>query len=99
MPVATAAGRSTSAAPVSVIAYWTKGYVNDTDRFASSLAPLAEDPAVQAYLVDQIVTVVLETPKVPNGDSPVARALEALERALESDPDLLPKRSAQRKGT
>jgi hypothetical protein len=45
-------------APISVVAYWTKGYVNDTDRFASSLGPLAEDPAVQAYLVDQIVTVV-----------------------------------------
>ncbi|MGY4858281.1 hypothetical protein [Cryobacterium sp. AP23] len=45
-------------APVAVVAYWTKGYVNDTDRFASSLAPLAEDPAVQAYLVDEIVTVV-----------------------------------------
>jgi hypothetical protein len=45
-------------APVSVVAYWTKGYINDTDRFASSLAPLAEDPAVQAFLVDEIVTVV-----------------------------------------
>ena len=45
-------------APISVVAYWTKGYINDTDRFASSLAPLAEDPAVQAYLVDEIVTVV-----------------------------------------
>jgi hypothetical protein len=45
-------------APVSVVAYWTKGYINDTDRFVSSLAPLAEDPAVQAYLVDEIVTVV-----------------------------------------
>jgi hypothetical protein len=45
-------------APVSVVAYWTKGYVNDTERFVSSLAPLAEDPAVQAYLVDEIVTVV-----------------------------------------
>ncbi|MBX0299415.1 hypothetical protein K2F54_05420 [Cryobacterium sp. 1639] len=45
-------------APVSVVAYWTKGYINDTDRFVASLAPLAEDPAVQAYLVDEIVTVV-----------------------------------------
>ncbi|PXA65749.1 hypothetical protein [Cryobacterium arcticum] len=45
-------------APVSVVAYWTKGYVNDTDRFVASLAPLAEDPAVQAYLVDEIVAVV-----------------------------------------
>ncbi|WP_104166038.1 hypothetical protein [Cryobacterium sp. N22] len=45
-------------APVSVVAYWTKGYVNDTDRFVASLAPLADDPAVQAYLVDEIVTVV-----------------------------------------
>lgn len=45
-------------APVSVVAYWTKGYINDTDRFVASLAPLAEDPAVQAYLVDEIVAVV-----------------------------------------
>ncbi|MET0955453.1 MAG: hypothetical protein ABWY68_05840 [Cryobacterium sp.] len=45
-------------APVSVVAYWTKGYVNDTDRFVASLAPLADDPAVQAYLVDEIVAVV-----------------------------------------
>ncbi|MGO4784931.1 hypothetical protein [Cryobacterium sp. W22_MBD10_FK3] len=45
-------------APVSVVAYWTKGYINDTDRFVASLAPLADDPAVQAYLVDEIVTVV-----------------------------------------
>ncbi|WEO76894.1 hypothetical protein BJQ94_16265 [Cryobacterium sp. SO2] len=45
-------------APVSVVAYWTKGYINDTDRFVASLAPLAKDPAVQAYLVDEIVTVV-----------------------------------------
>ena len=56
-------------------------------------------PAEAGRSGDQIVTVVLETPKIPAGDSPVARALEALERALESDPDLLPKRSAQRKGT
>ena len=45
-------------APVSVVAYWTKGYINDTDRFVASLAPLAKDPAVQAYLVDEIVKVV-----------------------------------------
>ncbi|QYF72809.1 hypothetical protein [Cryobacterium sp. PAMC25264] len=45
-------------APVSVVSYWTKGYVNDTDRFVASLAPLADDPAVQAYIVDEIVTVV-----------------------------------------
>ena len=50
-------------APVSVVAYWTKGYINDTDRFVASLAPLAQDPAVQAYLVDEIVTVVND-----NGD-------------------------------
>src|SRR5512133_1168396 len=36
-------------APVSVVAYWTKGYIHDTDRFVASLAPLADDPAVQAY--------------------------------------------------
>ncbi len=43
---------------------------------------------------DQIVTVVLETPRISN--AAVASALDALEAALEADPQALPKRAAQR---
>lgn len=45
-------------APVAVVALWTKAEVTDTDRFVASVAPLIDDAAFQAYLVDEVVTVV-----------------------------------------
>jgi hypothetical protein len=66
-------------APVSVVAYWTKGYVNDTDRFVASLAPLADDPAVQAYLVDEIVTVVNDNVDIDSITSDLFTGLEGLD--------------------
>lgn len=47
---------------------------------------------------DQIASVVVETPSVSSGTGAVASALEALERALQSEPQALPKRAAQRAG-
>lgn len=45
---------------------------------------------------DQIVTVVVETPVVSGDAVTVASAIDALERALEAEPQALPKRAAQR---
>jgi len=45
-------------APTAVIAAWTKTEVTDTDRFVATFAPLASDPAVQAILVNEIVTQI-----------------------------------------
>ena len=45
-------------APTAVIAAWTKTEVTDTDRFVSTFAPLASDPAVQTVLVNEIVTQI-----------------------------------------
>ena len=51
---------------------------------------------------DQIISVVVETPKItsPSGApaTNLAAALDALERAVEADPQLLPRRAAQRGG-
>ncbi|TFD37986.1 hypothetical protein E3T37_11050 [Cryobacterium sp. TMT2-10] len=47
-------------APVAVVAHWTRNVVTDTNTFVATVAPLADDPAFQAYLVDEIVTVVDE---------------------------------------
>jgi molecular chaperone DnaJ len=44
---------------------------------------------------DQIVSVVVETPRFAAGTA-VAEALESLERALQADPGATPKRTAQR---
>ena len=45
-------------APVAVVAFWTKAEVTDTSRFVATLAPLAGDPAFQAFLVDEIVVAI-----------------------------------------
>lgn len=41
-----------------VIASWGRLTLTDTDRFVAAYAPLADDPAVQAYLADQITLAV-----------------------------------------
>lgn len=41
-------------APVAVIGTWTQVQLVDTDRFVETFGPLAEDPAVQAFVSQQI---------------------------------------------
>ncbi len=45
-------------APVAVVAGWAKVTLTDTDQFVATYAPLAKDPAVQAYVVDQAMTAI-----------------------------------------
>ncbi|HEY8378153.1 MAG TPA: J domain-containing protein [Nannocystis sp.] len=56
-------------------------------------------PSEQGRAGDQLVTVVVETPNLSEGTPSVRAALEALEQALQSEPQALPKRAAQRAGT
>lgn len=59
-------------------------------------------PAEAGRPGDQIVTVIIETPRITTATGTPAThlvsALDALERAFEADPQLLPKRAAQRSG-
>jgi hypothetical protein len=36
--------------PLTVVAAWARGQIEDTDRYVDTVAPLAQDPAVQAYV-------------------------------------------------
>jgi hypothetical protein len=45
-------------APLSVAAIWTRNQVTNTDRYVATVAPLADDPAIQAAITDQITTQV-----------------------------------------
>jgi len=47
-------------APVAVVSAWARLQLVDTDRFVATFAPLAEDPAVQAYLADEVTTAIEE---------------------------------------
>ena len=65
-------------APVAVIATWVKADLTDTDRFVASFAPLADDPAVQAYVADQTVAVINENIDVAQLTSDVFDGVIAL---------------------
>jgi hypothetical protein len=41
---------------LSVIAIWTRNQIEDTDRYVRTVAPLADDPAIQAALVNRVTT-------------------------------------------
>jgi hypothetical protein len=45
-------------APLSVVAVWTKDLVTDTDRYVATVAPLADDPAIQNAVADKITVQI-----------------------------------------
>ena len=45
-------------APLSVVAVWAKNQVTDTDRYVTTVAPLARDPAIQAAVTDKITAEI-----------------------------------------
>ncbi|RPE33972.1 hypothetical protein [Kitasatospora cineracea] len=46
--------------PLGVVAAWSKSQVTDTDRFVSTMAPLASDPSVQNALTNRVTTAVMQ---------------------------------------
>src|SRR4051812_30400701 len=65
-------------APVAVVAGWAKVTLTDTDRFVATYAPLARDPAVQAYVVDQAVNVINQNVDVNALTSEVIDGIKSL---------------------
>lgn len=47
-------------APLSVVAVWASQEVSDTERYVETVAPLADDPAVQAAVTDAITRQIFE---------------------------------------
>ncbi|OAV62106.1 hypothetical protein [Enteractinococcus helveticum] len=47
-------------APMALVSAWAERQLTDTDYFVETFAPLADDPAVQAYIADQVTAVVNE---------------------------------------
>ncbi|MBL3699979.1 hypothetical protein [Leucobacter luti] len=45
-------------APVAVLSTWVRAELVDTDRFVATLAPLTDDPAVQEFIADQVMSAV-----------------------------------------
>jgi hypothetical protein len=47
-------------APAAVASSWSKALLTDTERFVANYAPLADDPAVQAYVSEAAVSAINE---------------------------------------
>ncbi|TFW00376.1 hypothetical protein E4M00_02245 [Leifsonia flava] len=47
-------------APTAVIASWAKNQLSSTETFVATFAPLADDPAVQELVTDQVVLAINE---------------------------------------
>nr|WP_235483305.1 hypothetical protein [Leifsonia sp. Leaf325] len=45
-------------APTAVVAGWAKNQLSSTETFVATFAPLADDPAVQALVTDQVVAAI-----------------------------------------
>lgn len=50
-------------APLALVSAWTERQLTNTDYFVATFAPLADEPAVQGYISDQVTAVVNENLK------------------------------------
>lgn len=51
--------------PIAVITAWARLQLVDTEQFVATFAPLAEEPAVQSYIGDQVTTAIEEQVDIP----------------------------------
>lgn len=65
-------------APTAVIASWARVQLSDTDSFVAAYAPLAKDPAVQAFVADQTMDVIQQNVDIPGLTSQVIDGITAL---------------------
>lgn len=62
-------------APLSVTAVWAHNQVSDTDAYVRTVAPLADDPAIQAAVADKVTAQVLQYVDVETITSDALKAL------------------------
>jgi hypothetical protein len=77
-------------APVSVASVWVDDILGDTDTYVETVAPIAEDPAVQAALADEVTAVVVESLDVQQLTTDALTSLSELEELPPRVADTLP---------
>ncbi|NEB77350.1 hypothetical protein G3I40_19300, partial [Streptomyces sp. SID14478] len=71
--------------PLSAVAVWSHSFIGDTDRYVSTMAPLASDPDVQDAVADRVTTALMQQIDVDDLLSGVAPAdRPRLEKALDA---------------
>lgn len=74
-------------APLSVVSVWARGEVTDTSRYVETVAPLAQDPAIQAAVANRITAEIFNYVDVP------ALTSEAV-ATISANRDLTPQQTA-----
>jgi len=62
-------------APLSVLGFWARSQVTDTDRYVQTMAPLASHPDVQEAITNRITSAILANVDVPGLVKETADAL------------------------
>ncbi len=62
-------------APLSVTSVWASSILSDADRYVSTVAPIADDPGVQAAITNAVTTAIIQNLDV---DGLTTRTLDAL---------------------
>ncbi len=65
-------------APVAVAANWAESQLADTEAFVGTFAPLAQDPAVRAFVIDEVMTAVEQQVDFEQTTSDVFDAVDQL---------------------
>lgn len=65
-------------APVAVITAWARLELADTNRFVATFAPIIEEPAVQAYLGDEVTAAIEEQVDIPGLTADVFDGIRSL---------------------
>lgn len=71
-------------APLSVVSVWARGEVTDTTRYIQTVAPLAEDPAIQDAVANRITQEIFTYVNVPELTS---QAVETISGNRELTPE------------
>lgn len=64
-------------APLSVVSVWASTIVSDTDRYVETVAPVADDPGVQAAIADQVTTAIMDSLDIQGLTTDVVNTLAA----------------------
>jgi hypothetical protein len=72
-------------APLAVVSVWSATQLSDTDQYVETVAPLADDPAVQQAVADDVTAAIVDALDI---DQVTAEALEVL-ASLENMPPRL----------
>lgn len=77
-------------APLSVTSVWASTILSDTDQYVETVAPVADDPAVQQAIADEVTVAIMEALDIEGLTDDALDTLAGLERMPPRVADALP---------